>query len=139
MSTFENIIKEYIENACKSDEVLAGKYEKSGKDIAGCCKYIKAEAKKKAKNGCAVIADAEVFEEGSELCHCVFTNNYYKHPDCLIIGARVDGKRTETIEIDTKNWKVVQCRGKHNQPSKYHERILRLMNKNMDKFRRVAL
>lgn len=61
MSTFENIIKEYIENACQSDEVLAGKYEKSGKDIAGCCKYIKAEAKKKAKNGCAVIADAEVF------------------------------------------------------------------------------
>lgn len=81
----------------------------------------------------------EFFEEGSELCHCVFTNNYYKHPDCLIIGARVDGKRTETIEIDTKNWKVVQCRGKHNQPSKYHERILNLMNRNMYKFRNVAL
>lgn len=61
MNTFENIIKEYIETACKSDEVLAGKYEKSGKDITGCCKYIKSEAKKKAKNGCAVIADAEVF------------------------------------------------------------------------------
>lgn len=81
----------------------------------------------------------EFFEEGSELCHCVFTNNYFKHPDCLIIGARVDGKRTETIEIDTKNWKIVQCRGKHNQPSKYHDRILNLMNRNMDKFRRVAL
>ena len=80
----------------------------------------------------------EFFEEGSELCHCVFTNNYYKHSDCLIIGARVDGKRTETIEIDTKNWKVVQCRGKHNQPSKYHERILNLMNRNMYKFKQVA-
>lgn len=61
MSSFENIIREYIETACKTDEVLAGKYEKSGKDIDGCCKYIKAEAKKKAQNGCAVIADAEVF------------------------------------------------------------------------------
>lgn len=61
MSTFENIIKGYIENACQSDEVLAGKYEKSGKDIAGCCKYIKDQARKKAQNGCAVIADAEVF------------------------------------------------------------------------------
>ena len=80
----------------------------------------------------------EFFEEGSELCHCVFTNNYYKHSDCLIIGARVDGKRTETIEIDTKNWKIVQCRGKHNQPSKYHERILNLMNRNMYKFKQVA-
>ena len=61
MNTFENIIKEYIEGVCKTDEVLAGKYEKSGKDIEGCCKYIKSEAKKKAKNGCAVIEDAEVF------------------------------------------------------------------------------
>ena len=61
MNTFENIIKEYIEGVCKTYEVLAGKYEKSGKDIEGCCKYIESEAKKKAKNGCAVIADAEVF------------------------------------------------------------------------------
>lgn len=61
MNTFEKIIKDYIEGLCKTDEVLAGKYEKSGKDIEGCCKYIKSEAKKKAKNGCAVIADAEVF------------------------------------------------------------------------------
>ena len=81
----------------------------------------------------------EFFEEGSELCHCVFTNNYYKHSDCLIVGARVEGKRTETIEIDTKNWKIAQCRGKHNQQTKHHDKILKLMNDNMDKFRRVAL
>lgn len=80
----------------------------------------------------------EFFEEGSELCHCVFTNNYYKHDHCLIIGARVEGKRTETIEIDTKEWKIVQCRGKHNQPSKHHDRILSLMNRNMYKFKQVA-
>ena len=80
----------------------------------------------------------EFFEEGSELCHCVFTNNYYKHDHCLIIGARVEGKRTETIEIDTKEWKIVQCRGKHNQPSKHHDRILNLMNRNMYKFKQVA-
>ena len=61
MNTFEKIIKDYIESACKTDEVLAGKYEKSGKDIEGCCKYIKSEARKKAQNGCAVIADDEVF------------------------------------------------------------------------------
>lgn len=80
----------------------------------------------------------DFFEEGSELCHCVFTNNYYKHDHCLVIGARVEGKRTETIEIDTKEWKIVQCRGKHNQPSKHHDRILTLMNRNMYKFKQVA-
>ena len=80
----------------------------------------------------------EFFEEGSELCHCVFTNKYYQHHDCLILGARVDGKRTETIEIDTKNWRIAQCRGKHNQNSRYHDRIMEVMNNNIDKYRRAA-
>lgn len=61
MNTFEKIIKDYIESACKTDAVLAVKYEKSGKDIEGCCKYIKSEARKQAQNGCAAIKDDEVF------------------------------------------------------------------------------
>lgn len=77
----------------------------------------------------------DFFEEGSTLHHCVFQNKYYQHQDCLIIGARVKGKRTETIEIDTKAWKIVQCRGKHNQSSVHHTRIVKLMNKNMNKFK----
>lgn len=81
----------------------------------------------------------EFYEEGSQLSHCVFRNGYYQHKDCLIIGARVKGKRTETIEIDTKEWKVVQCRGKHNQPSPHHRRILNLMNKSMNKFRTAGI
>lgn len=81
----------------------------------------------------------EFFDEGSELHHCVFTNRYYEHKDCLIIGARVKGRRTETIEVDTKNWKITQCRGRHNQSSKYHNQIVRLMNKNMDKLRRACI
>lgn len=81
----------------------------------------------------------DFFEEGSQLNHCVFRNNYYRRKDCLIISARVNGKRTETIEIDTKEWKVVQCRGKRNQPSVHHDKILKLMNANIDKFRRATL
>lgn len=81
----------------------------------------------------------EFFEEGSELQHCVFRNGYYKHANCLIIGARVEGKRTETIEVDMKEWKVVQCRGKHNQPSKYHDKIMNVIRKNMDKYRRACV
>lgn len=81
----------------------------------------------------------EFFDEGSTLNHCVFRNGYYRHKDCLIIGARVKGKRTETIEVDMKEWKIVQCRGKHNQPSKYHTQIMRLMNANMNKFKTAAI
>lgn len=77
--------------------------------------------------------------EGDTLHHCVFSNRYYDKEHTLILGARVKGLRTETIEVDTRDWRVVQCRGKNNQMSKYHNRILSTVNKNMNKFRRVAL
>ena len=81
----------------------------------------------------------DFFEEGSALHHCVFRNGYYKHDHCLIIGAKVRGRRTETIELNTKDWRVVQCRGTHNQPSRHHDRILRVLKDNMDKFRRATV
>lgn len=80
----------------------------------------------------------EFYDEGEAMHHCVFTNKYYSHPDCLIIGARVNGERAETIELNTKEWRVVQCRGKHNQSSEHHERILEVIGNNIDKYRRVA-
>ena len=77
--------------------------------------------------------------EGDTLHHCVFSNGYYDREYTLILGARVNGVRTETIEVDTRDWRVVQCRGNNNQRSKHHDRILATVNKNMNKFRRVAL
>ena len=61
MNTFEKIIKDYVEKFAQGDAVFASKYEKSGKDIEGCCRYIKSEARKQAQNGCAAITDDEVF------------------------------------------------------------------------------
>lgn len=61
MNTFEKIIKDYVEQFAQGDAVFASKYEKSGKDIEGCCRYIKSEARKQAENGCAAIKDDEVF------------------------------------------------------------------------------
>lgn len=77
--------------------------------------------------------------EGDTLHHCVFSNRYYDREDTLILGAKVNGVRTETIEIDTRDWRVVQCRGNNNQRSKHHDRILATVNKNMNKFRRAAI
>ena len=134
--------KARIEKAKRDAERLAEKLSEDGKTNLEYVEKMGALLGVTVKSGDMVMKPLqsirEFFDEGSELRHCVFTNNYYKHSDCLIIGARVDGKRTETIEIDTKNWKIVQCRGKHNQPSKYHERILNLMNRNMYKFKQVA-
>ena len=59
--SFEKIIKDYVEKFAQGDAQFAAKYEKSGKDIDGCCRYIKSEAEKQAKKGCAAISDDEVF------------------------------------------------------------------------------
>ena len=82
----------------------------------------------------------EFMEEGKEMSHCVFSNGYYdinKKPDCLILSAKVNGTRTETIEVNLSDYSIVQCRGKHNQDSPYHERVLNLMNTNMGQVRAI--
>lgn len=81
----------------------------------------------------------EFYDEGEAMHHCVFTNKYYSKDGCLIIGVRVNGERAETIEINTKEWRIMQCRGKHNQDSQYHEAIMEAMTNNINKYRRMAL
>ena len=76
----------------------------------------------------------EFFEEGKEMCHCVFSNRYYdviKKPMCLILSAKINGERIETIEIDLRTFSIVQSRGKHNQNSQYHDKIIALLKNHM--------
>ena len=80
----------------------------------------------------------EFFEEGVAMHHCVFTNGYYKKNGCLILSAKIDGKRAETIEVNLHNREIVQSRGKNNQNSKYHDYIVSLVNKNMGKICRCS-
>jgi hypothetical protein len=77
----------------------------------------------------------EFYEEGEAMHHCVFTNGYYKKEGVLVLSARKAGIRLETIEVDTKRWKIIQCRGRFNQDSSHHKAILNLMEKNMNKLR----
>lgn len=134
--------KERVEKARKEAERLADQLSEDGKTNLAYVEKMGAVLGVIVKVGNVVLQPLQnirdFFDEGTELHHCVFRNEYYKDRDCLIVGARVNGKRTETIEIDTKEWKVVQCRGKHNQPSEYHDKILEIMNGNMDKFRKVV-
>lgn len=83
----------------------------------------------------------EFFEEGKEMNHCVFANAYYdviQRPNCLILSAKVKGHRMETIEVNMADWSIVQCRGKHNVDSKYHQQIMELMTKNMNKVKEAV-
>lgn len=72
--------------------------------------------------------------EGEAMHHCVFGNSYYDmktHPNSLILSAKRDGERVETIEVDLRDYSIVQSRGKFNQNTKYHDTIVKLMTDNM--------
>lgn len=76
--------------------------------------------------------------EGDELKHCVYTNAYYLKEKSLILSAKVDGARAETIEIDLKNFKVIQSRGLKNDSTRYHDEIVNLIESNISKIKRAA-
>lgn len=76
----------------------------------------------------------EFFEEGKEMGHCVFRNGYYdvnKKPNCLILSAKVNGQRMETIEVNLADVTVVQCQGHGNINSAFHDAILKLIKDNL--------
>ena len=81
----------------------------------------------------------EYIEEGQALHHCVFTNEYHLKEKSLILSARIEGKRVETIEVSLETMQVIQCRGLMNQNTEYHERIIELVYQNMKQIQsRVA-
>ena len=72
----------------------------------------------------------EYYNEGKAQNICVFGSEYYKKADTLILSARIGSEIIETVEVDLRTLKVVQCHGKYNQDTEYHERIIDLVNKN---------
>jgi len=85
-----------------------------------------------------LLEDADVKEEGKVLKHCVHTNNYHKKSGILLMSARIDGKRLETIEISLATYSIIQCRGFDNKPTEYHQQIIDTLKKNMGKISRLV-
>ena len=81
----------------------------------------------------------EYIEEGQALHHCVFTNEYHLREKSLILSARIEGKRIETIEVSLETMEVLQCRGLQNKNTEYHDRIIDLVHRNIKQIQsRVA-
>lgn len=74
----------------------------------------------------------QFYEEGKKMHHCVWACKYYDKPDSLILSARANGKRLETIEVSLRTYKIIQCQGVCNQNTPYHNRIVDLVNRNMN-------
>lgn len=73
----------------------------------------------------------DFLEEGDMLRHCVFTNEYYKKNNSLILSAKFENKPIETIEVALPSLEIVQCRGTKNKVSPHHKQILKLLNQNL--------
>ena len=80
---------------------------------------------------------AEIAEEGEAMHHCVFSAEYYKRPDSLILSAKDSaGNRLETVEVSLSTFKVVQSRAVCNKTTPYHNRIINLVEKNIGLIRK---
>ena len=62
----EEIVKRYLDEQSTKDEALRALYVPS--KIKNCFEYIRAQAKKQAKNGCAMVEDSVVYK---------WTRDYY--------------------------------------------------------------
>lgn len=80
----------------------------------------------------AVLQSVEEFlKEGEAMKHCVFSNEYFKKENSLILSARMGDQPIETVEVALDKLQVVQSRGLGNAPSLYHDDIVKLVRKNM--------
>lgn len=85
-----------------------------------------------------VLQNVEEFKlEGDLHNHCVYANSYYSRKDSLIMSAQVKGKRTETIQMSLTTLKVTQSRGKDNLATKFHSRILALIERSLPQIRKA--
>lgn len=95
---------------------------------------------KKGNISITVLKSIEEFkEEGDELKHCVYTNEYYLKEKSIILSARVDGRRAETIELKLPELKIEQSRGLKNQPTQHHDKIIKLVESNLDKIKKIVI
>jgi hypothetical protein len=75
----------------------------------------------------------EFLEEGCIHNHCVFTNDYYKKENSLILSAKVNGVPAETVQVSLENLEILQSRGHGNKATKYNKAIINLVNRNLHK------
>lgn len=74
----------------------------------------------------------EFQQEGEIMHHCVFSNEYFKEKDSLILSAQIGKKHIETVEVNLKTFSIVQSRGVCNKNTEYHDSIVKLVNDNMN-------
>lgn len=77
----------------------------------------------------------DYLSEGEAMHHCVET--YWGRWDSLILSVRSNGKRLATVELDSKDFHIKQCRACCNEKPGRYDEILGLINSNIALFARA--
>jgi hypothetical protein len=80
----------------------------------------------------------EFIDEGKELKHCVYENEYFSDKNSLILSARIDDKPIETIEFSLKEMKIIQARGFQNKATKHNKEIKELVKNNIYEIQKIT-
>ena len=92
------------------------------------------------KTKITVLSSVEAYRQEAEAMHnCLFDRGYYKNKNSLVLSAKKNNKRIATIEVNLKSLEIVQCRGNCNTIPKGYDKILSIVNKNMNKIREISL
>lgn len=81
----------------------------------------------------ALLTREDFNAEFKALHHCI--RSYYGKIDTLLVSISVNEKKTETAEINLKDYSICQCRGANNQPSAQHDQIVQLLTAQMKVFK----
>lgn len=86
-----------------------------------------------------VLGSIEEFQdEGKHMHHCVYSNGYYRNADSLILSCRdKNGKRVATIEINLRDFSIVQTRAACNAVPPQLKLINETVKQHMDEFRQA--
>ena len=74
---------------------------------------------------------SEFFEISEVHSHCLYSNEYFKKQNSLLLQALIDNNPVETVELSLKSLQIMQCYGKFNKTTPYHAEIINLVNANI--------
>ena len=99
---FKEAIKRHLDKMAAQDFAFAERYKLESKNLDSCIAYIKSEAKKQAKNGCAAIEDSIVYG---------WAVHYYQEDSVIITEttAKVVAPKTEKPKETTKEIKPIKA------------------------------
>ena len=105
---FKETIKAHLDKMAQQDFAFAERYKLESKNLDSCCDYIRAQAKKQAKAGCACIEDSIVYG---------WAVHYYQEDDIKVEKVKAKAvtpkvekpKEIKPIKALVKDKKTTKC------------------------------